>query len=247
MLISVVIPNYNYSAFLSKTVESVVRQTYSRLELIIVDDASSDDSRGLITSLVDSSRWRFERAEALLLEEHGGKLYALNRAIPRASGEVIIILDSDDYLADDYVTLTVGRLLDSKAADDRVAFVYTDCWLVDSSDQVLSQGHSASFSGALLQTSSYIPECAPTLASVLKDMLPFDERIKVGTKHHKWRKIVAAGWEGRYLAEPLFYYRMHQHNISGIGRKVLAGLEQSRPDLHILSGYWPTAVTSQDE
>lgn len=247
MLVSVVIPNYNYGSFLSQTVESVVRQTYARLELILVDDASSDESPGLITSLSDSCQGRVERTEVLLLEEHGGKLYALNRAIPRATGEVIIILDSDDYLADDYVALTVKRLLDSRAQNDKVAFIYTDCWLVDSADNVLSQGRSTTFSGALLQTSSYIPECAPTMASVLKSILPFDERIKVGTKHHKWRKIVADGWEGEHLAEPLFYYRMHQRNISGIGRKVLAELDQSKPELHILSGYWPTAVVSQEE
>ncbi len=66
----------------------------------------------------------------------------------------------------------------------------------------------------------YIPETAPTVTSVLRAVLPFDEAITIHTKQHKWKKIVRAGWKGVYFPEPLFYYRMHEHNKSGIGKKV---------------------------
>jgi glycosyltransferase involved in cell wall biosynthesis len=241
MLVSVVIPNCNYAAYLGRTIESIVEQTYAAIELLVIDDGSSDDSKELIDRLAREHEKRFQNVESIFLSENGGKLRALNHALPKAKGEIILILDADDCLRPDCLTLTVEQLLASHASNPRVGFVYTDCWLVDSSDTILSRGISTSFDPVLIETSSYIPECAPTLARAIKDVLPFDESIKVGTKHHKWKRIVAAGWEGTYLEEPLFYYRMHDRNISGIGQKVLADRKSYNFGLHILSGYWPTS------
>ena len=57
------------------------------------------------------------------------------------------------------------------------------------------------------------------LAAPVLEAAPYDEAIRKGTKHHKWKKIVANGWNGRHLAEPLFCYRMHDANLSGIGKR----------------------------
>ncbi len=238
-LTSIIIPNYNYRKFLPRAVESLAEQTYNRMELIIVDDGSSDDSREFIESLKGFYRDRFERFESLLLEENRGKLHALNRGIPLIHGEITIILDADDYLEIDYITEIVDILIDTNAKNKMIGFVYTDCWLVNSAGDMLARGKSTSFDKKLLKTSSYIPTCAPIFTSILQDVLPFDERILIGVKHHMWKKIINAGWEGLYLAKPLFYYRMHDQNLSGIGKKVLNDVERATTKVYILSGYWP--------
>ena len=97
----------------------------------------------------------------------------------------------------------------------------------------------------LLSTHSYIPECALTLSAPLKEAAPFDESIRVGTKHHKWMRIARSGWIGRYVAEPLFFYRMHDTNMSGIGRSVLDEDDKSGRKDRLLSGYWRVAKSDE--
>jgi glycosyltransferase involved in cell wall biosynthesis len=245
-LVSIIIPNHNYKSFLRAAVESLVRQTYSRMELLVVDDGSTDGSPELVEVLKSSYRARFERFDSILLRENRGKLHALNKGLPLAHGEVTVVLDADDYLDRSYIEKTVCALLNAKANNRKVGFAYTDCWLVDSECTRLARGRSMPFDGELLRTLSYIPCCATTVTRVLQEALPFDESIRVGTKHHKWRKIAASGWRGLYLQKPLFFYRMHDRNISGIGERVLHEAQQGDRKMYLLSGYWRTAKLNKE-
>jgi glycosyltransferase involved in cell wall biosynthesis len=238
MLASVLIPNYNYEQYLEKSLESVVSQSFQDIELVIVDDGSSDNSRELITQIVEKHKDRFQSVQTFFLEKNYGKIHALNLGISKLKGSIVTILDSDDYLADNFLTYTIEKLVELNKADPDVAFVYSDCWLVDFAGTLISQGRSNEFDHVLLKTASYIPECAPTFTSVIKSILPLDTGIRIGTKHHKWRRIVAGGWKGVYLNSPLFYYRMHHGNLSGIGKKVLNEIGKTNPEARILSGYW---------
>ena len=77
-LVSIIIPNYNYGTFLHAAVESVVEQTYKRLELNIIDDGSSDDSRQDIKSRKGFCQGRVEKFKSLLMMENRGILHAIN-------------------------------------------------------------------------------------------------------------------------------------------------------------------------
>jgi len=240
-LVSVIVPNHDYGAFLATAVESVVRQTHGPLELLILDDGSRDDSRDVAAALRAEHRHRFERFECLWLAGNGGKLRALNQGIPLVRGEITVILDADDYLAPEYVAQTVGVLLETRRRDPKVGFVYTDCWLVDTTGEMLARGRSTAFDRGLLRTSSYIPSCAPILTAALRGATPFDECILTGNKHHMWSRIVEEGWEGLYVSQPLFFYTMHDRNNSGIGRVILDEVARDVRHARILSGYWPRA------
>jgi glycosyltransferase involved in cell wall biosynthesis len=90
-LVSIIMSNYNYARFLSEAVESVLRQTYPRFELIICDDGSTDHSRALIESLAA----RDSRVQTIF-KSNSGQAAAWNMAYGYASGEIICFLDSDD-------------------------------------------------------------------------------------------------------------------------------------------------------
>jgi glycosyltransferase involved in cell wall biosynthesis len=242
MLISVLIANYNYSQFLASAVESIVAQSFRDLELVIVDDGSSDGSCDLIRQLLDTHSNRFVHSRYVLKSENSGKLAALNVGIPLLRGDLTLILDADDYLLPGYLEKTTEHLLTASSRNSNIAFVYTDCKLVDVHGRHLARGRSTHFDADLLDRESYIPECAVTVTAVLKDSLPFDEAVRFGTKHHKWRRVVASGGIGEYLPLPLFCYRMHDRNISGIGRKVLSDLNQNRKITKLLSGYWTRSI-----
>ncbi|MDF3075788.1 MAG: glycosyl transferase family 2 [Alphaproteobacteria bacterium] len=88
-LITAVVNNYNYARYLHNAIGSVFRQTYKNIELIVVDDGSTDHSREIIASYGDKLR--------PILTENGGQGHAVNLAVAAANGEYVAFLDSDDF------------------------------------------------------------------------------------------------------------------------------------------------------
>lgn len=97
-LITVVLPIYNVSAYLKRCIESVIHQTYENLDIILVDDGSTDDS-GIICDEYASIDSRI----TVVHKENGGLSDARNKGIELAKGQFITFIDSDDYIDDDYV------------------------------------------------------------------------------------------------------------------------------------------------
>lgn len=89
-LVSVILPNYNGEKFLKESIKSVLEQSYSNVELIIVDDGSTDNSRNIIESFHDS------RIKTIYLQKNGQICMALNMGLKAACGEYIARIDSDD-------------------------------------------------------------------------------------------------------------------------------------------------------
>jgi len=92
-LISVVIPVYNVEKYLDKCLNSVTKQTYKNLEIIIVDDETKDNSN----EIIENYRKKDKRIK-VIHQKNGGLSCARNSGIKKASGEYITFLDSDDYL-----------------------------------------------------------------------------------------------------------------------------------------------------
>ena len=87
-LVSVIIPNYNYGRFLAETIDSVLLQTYPNIEIIVVDDGSTDNSEDVLRSYGEKIKW-FKQANKGVAE-------ARNRAVAESAGEMLAFLDSDD-------------------------------------------------------------------------------------------------------------------------------------------------------
>lgn len=95
MLFSIVVPAYNSAWFLRKCVDSVLAQSYSRFELILVDDGSNDDTWNICRAYSEAD----PRVKAIH-KENGGHTSARNEGLRASLGEYVIFLDSDDWLAD---------------------------------------------------------------------------------------------------------------------------------------------------
>ena len=243
-LLSVVIPNHNYGRFVGEAIASVAAQTYGPIQLIVVDDASTDNSVDEVHKALDAAD-ALESTMLIALENNVGKLGALNRALEHVTGHYFIILDSDDVLLPEYAERTIAELEKARAEDPSIAFLYTDCMLINQAGEQIDRGKSAAWDAALLERYSFVPEPAVTLTAPVLESAPYDEAIRKGTKHHKWKRIVAQGWNGRHLPEPLFCYRMHDANLSGIGKRVTAEVESGIGGERILSGYWPLQTTER--
>lgn len=89
--VSIIIANYNYARFLSRAIDSALDQDYAKVEVIVVDDASTDGSAEVIASYGG-------RIKARLREENGGHAAAFNTGFAASRGAIVLFLDADDYL-----------------------------------------------------------------------------------------------------------------------------------------------------
>lgn len=126
-LLSVAIPSYNHQDYIGTAIRSVFVQDYQPIELVIVDDGSSDKSREVIKALLEDS----PLARARLIEqENQGAHAAIARAIESSEGEVIAILNSDDFYLPGRLRILAGALAERNGG---VAFSALGC--VDSQGQ----------------------------------------------------------------------------------------------------------------
>ncbi|MBD2038535.1 glycosyltransferase family 2 protein [Leptolyngbya sp. FACHB-321] len=99
VLVSILINNYNYARFVGDAIDSVLGQTYKNIEVIVVDDGSTDDSRNVIESYGDRVTAIFKR--------NGGQASAMNAGFAASNGEIICLLDADDLFLPERVSEVV--------------------------------------------------------------------------------------------------------------------------------------------
>ena len=109
--VSIIIPCFNAGKTVAAAVQSALRQTYSAIEVILVDDGSTDNTAGVIRSLCLSDA----RIRAIYLAENLGPSFARNAAIGQAKGEWIVLLDADDLYEPHRVEALVNLALSTKA------------------------------------------------------------------------------------------------------------------------------------
>ena len=101
-LVSVIIPNYNYGVFLLEAVESVFAQTYKNIEIIVVDDGSTDHSIDILTPHVSHIK--------LVVQKNSGVSIARNKGLEKATGDYVCFLDSDDVWLPKKIELQLKEL-----------------------------------------------------------------------------------------------------------------------------------------
>ncbi|OTG88649.1 glycosyltransferase family 2 protein [Acinetobacter sp. ANC 3813] len=128
-LVSIITPSFNSSGFLNKTIESVINQSYSDWELIIVDDASSDDSCLIVNNFIQID----QRIKLIKLEKNSGAAVARNTGIEAANGRFIAFLDSDDTWLPEKLFEQVNFMLNND-----YALTYTQYHQVDEDGNLLN-------------------------------------------------------------------------------------------------------------
>lgn len=118
--ISVIIPVYNTEKYLEKCIRSIMKQSYKNLEIIVINDGSTDNSLNIIESL---------KAEddriVIINQENNGVSKARNKGLDCASGEFIGFVDSDDFLEENMYEIMINHLIEKNADLCRIkAFIY---------------------------------------------------------------------------------------------------------------------------
>jgi GT2 family glycosyltransferase len=126
-LVSIITPSYNQAAFLEQTIQSVLEQDYPRLEYIVIDGDSTDNSAEVIRKYAD-------RLAYWISEKDSGQAEAINKGFARANGDILGWLNSDDY----YLPNTISEVARCFEQNPDVVMVYGDMLAVDGNGQTLN-------------------------------------------------------------------------------------------------------------
>ena len=203
-LVTVYIANYNYSRYLKLAVESVLNQTLSDFELIIIDDGSTDDSKRLIGEYRDHPKVR------AIFQENRGLNVCGNVALKASKGKYLVRLDADDYWDSKALETMVAML--EKRKD--VALVFPDYFIVDSHRNIIKRVERHDFEkDVTLYDQPAHGACTMIRKSVLQEVGGYDEEFNRQDGYDIWLKVIN-DYKVKNINIPLFSYRQHGDNIT---------------------------------
>ncbi|MHC5229593.1 rhamnan synthesis F family protein [Enterococcus sp. LJL99] len=148
-LVSVIVTCYNHEAYIAQCLNSIFTQTYNNIELLIINDGSTDHSGDIIEELISSSP--FENTE-YISQVNSGICVTRNRGLEWASGEFLLFVDSDNYLDDDFIEKLVYTANTSQAD-----IVYTDLFNIETQEIFME---AKPFTLKTYLASNYIDNCS---------------------------------------------------------------------------------------
>jgi glycosyltransferase involved in cell wall biosynthesis len=221
--VSIIIPNFNHAHFLKQRIDSVLQQTFQEYELLILDDASTDESVDIIKAFADKARIRF----VVNQENSGSTCKQWQKGIDFTQGEYIWLAESDDW-ADSAFLEKMVPILD---AHENVGIAYCQSWISDKEGKVLGDaiGWTQEFGENLWQQNyihagreeiekclinkNTIPSASAVLfrRSVLEKTGPIDTNFKLAGDWMHWIKMLGQS-DIAYVADTLNYWRMNSSN-----------------------------------
>jgi glycosyltransferase involved in cell wall biosynthesis/SAM-dependent methyltransferase len=200
-LVSVLVLCHNYGAHLRTAVASVLAQTFTDYELLILDDGSTDDSLQIAQALAEEHR--ATTSVRVLHREDVGPSAARRFGVEQARGRYFVPLDADDKLAPAFLERTVPVL----EADEKLGFAYTDsCYFGDKDQDVFHPEYDF----AKLCAGNFVSYCSLVRRAAFDAVDGYD-RANWGYYEDwdLWIRLGQAGWQGRHVAECLFFYQQH--------------------------------------
>jgi glycosyltransferase involved in cell wall biosynthesis len=210
-LISVIIPTYNHARYLGRALQSVLDQTFSNWEIIIVDNHSTDNTDELVASFADS------RTTYLKVHNHGVIAKSRNMGVRAAKGEWIAFLDSDDWWSADKLKVWFD------CVSDKVDLVYHDLEIVNAQPRSWSRKKNRSgqvqppvLTHLLLGGNAISNSSVVVRKSLLEKIGGIDESAEMiaAEDYNAWLRIAQLTDRFVYLPHRLGYYFVHSQGIS---------------------------------
>jgi teichuronic acid biosynthesis glycosyltransferase TuaG len=217
-LVSVIMPAYNVQNYIAASIDSVVAQTYSNWELLVVDDGSTDDTAHVVKQHPDE-RIRY------FYQPNAGPGSARNTAIANAGGEYIAFLDADDLWLPEKLTVSMQIMSESNCD-----LVFTNCYLFDD-----NQLQPATLTDVGVNTASYKGEAGllsflesnriPTLTVLAKKKVVKQaglfNNFRAAEDYDMWLRLLYNGASFRADSRCLSVYRMRSNSITASDRVAL--------------------------
>lgn len=208
-LISVIIPIYNQERYLSATLESVMHQTYQNLEIILIDDGSTDGTTLICRKYADQ-----DARIRVITQSNKGPAAARNQGILAAKGEWICLLDADDIMDRERIVKQYAVF----KADPTIDVVYTALKLIDQEGLPIGEMHSQDYPAENFLAEMLFRNRIPTSSLIMAKRecfadLHYNEKFSHAEDYELMIRL-AHHYRFKYIDLPLTSYRRHQHNLS---------------------------------
>ncbi|KLU63989.1 MULTISPECIES: glycosyltransferase [Desulfosporosinus] len=209
-LVSVVIPTYNHARYITQAVESALKQTYQNVEILVVDDGSTDNTAEVIKPYLTQVHY--------IYKENGGTSSALNYGIEQAAGKYVCWLSADDMFEPEKTAKQV-LLLES---DPSLGFCYTSFMIIDALGNIthlIRSFYTANTHDMVLRLMDACFINGSTVMmrkSALEKTGGFDETLPTAHDYDMWFRLLRNGPCG-FIDEQLLKYRWHGENMSLYG------------------------------
>lgn len=205
-LVSCIVPVFNGEQFLGEALDSILAQTHPSLEIIAVDDGSTDGTAAVLAAYADRVR--------SIRQENAGGAAARNRGLDEARGEFIAFLDADDIWHPHKLALQLGQLNARPALDVSLTHIQ-NFWMPElASEEAAFRDHRR---GQPLP--GYTPVTMLARRHMFERVGRFDARLRQAGSMDWFLRAFEAGAVIQVLPEVLVYRRLHASNISRLGHR----------------------------
>ena len=211
--ISIIIPTYNSSKFIKRTIKSVLAQTFTNWELLIVDDCSTDNTIELINEFIKTDN-RIKLFKTT--KNSGGPAYPKNIGFKFSNGEFIAYLDHDDEWLPNKLTEQINTF--TNLLENNIGLVACGAYLINNSNKnfgfFVPIKRKNPFPEILLRNPIYSNSSVLLKRTVIESVGPRDENMKYSEDWDMWIRIAKAGYNISYIPKPLFRYYFHKENAT---------------------------------
>lgn len=210
--VTVYIPTHNYGRYLTRAVNSVIKQKFNSWELIVINDGSTDNTPDVLKKFSSHPKIK------IIHQEKKGLTISNNIALRLSHGKYIIRLDGDDYL-DENALLVLSNILD---AHDDVGLVYPDYYRIDTSGKIIDIERRKKLGKEvnLLDLPAH-GACSMIRKSHLLELGGYDETLPCQDGYDLWIRLISK-YKPYNVNIPLFYYRQHQCSLTRDKGKILS-------------------------
>jgi len=207
-LVSVIVPVYNRAHLVTETVASILEQTYRNIEIILINDGSTDDSLNVIQAL----QQEYPDVIRIVDQENQGQTIARNRGIKQARGQYIAFLDSDDLWVPDKLEQQIPLF------DEGVGLVYGGVEFINECGEttgfdLCDSSVQGKIYPQLLVKNRMTGGSVVVLRAALERVGVFDPEFKAAENWDLWLRICKE-YQARLVNKAVVKYRLHQNNMS---------------------------------
>lgn len=221
--LSIIIPSWNSSKYLNQCLESSLnQQTSHKYQVVLVDDGSQDNSKAIYK--------KYQKPNFnYYLRPHLGQAATKNYAIKKAKANLILLLDSDDFLTPNAVEVVIKYFHDHP----NINYAYSEHFGVDSNSNIIYKTYKKDFlaKNAFKYQEDLILHCCfhghlmAMRKSVFSDVGGFNQKLPVGVDYD-WILRFTEKYQAGYIPKYLYYYREHQNGINKLIDKNPSNIEK---------------------
>lgn len=221
-MISIIMPTYNRAKTISQAIESVLVQTFTDWELVLIDDGSTDNTQEVIGKYLSDPRVRYYN------QKNAGPIAARNNGVKLAHGEWLAFLDSDDAWLPEKLAKQFAMALDY----NRPVLIYGNYFYINQDGEKIGEffghkttPHAGKVTNYLLTDNFLLTSSVLMPKKSFEQVGGFDQNLNltIGEDYELWLRL-SLELEFYYISEPIALYRMHEVQLTKQKLKVYFSL-----------------------